>query len=64
MRIRLKDRSDPASTRGEFSADKLDLAALAQISDRLPLDASVHAWLRELQPQGVLPELNSLTWNL
>lgn len=59
MRIRLKDRSDPASTRGEFSADKLDLAALAQISDRLPLDASVHAWLRELQPQGVLPELKA-----
>lgn len=59
VRFSLKDRSDPEKTRGDFSADKLDLTALAQISDRLPLDASIHAWLRELQPQGTLPELKA-----
>jgi uncharacterized protein (TIGR02099 family) len=59
MRLSLKERSDADQTRGDFSADKLDLAALAQISDRLPLDASVHAWLRDLQPHGVLPEIKA-----
>jgi uncharacterized protein (TIGR02099 family) len=58
-RLSLQDRNDAALMRGEFSADKLDLAALAQISDRLPLDSVVHAWLRDLQPQGSLPELKA-----
>ena len=58
-RLSLKERGNVEQTHGDFSADKLDLAALAQISDRLPLDASVHSWLRELQPQGVLPEINA-----
>ena len=59
VRLAIQDRNDPAQMRGEFSADKLDLAALAQISDRLPLDSTVHAWLKDLQPQGTLPELKA-----
>jgi uncharacterized protein (TIGR02099 family) len=59
VRLSVKERSQVEQMSGDFSADKLDLAALAQISDRLPLDAAVHAWLRELQPQGVLPELKA-----
>ncbi len=59
VRLSLRDREKADQMRGDFSADKLDLAALAQISDRLPLDTSVHAWLRELKPQGVLPELKA-----
>lgn len=57
--LALKHRDDPAKAVGEFTADKLDLAALALISDRLPLDAAVHAWLRALQPQGLLPNLQA-----
>ncbi|MBS7808900.1 YhdP family protein [Variovorax sp. PCZ-1] len=59
VRLSMKNRHQADQMRGEFSADKLDLAALAQISDRLPLDATVHAWLRELKPQGVLPEIKA-----
>lgn len=61
MSFALSHREDAAKASGEFSADKLDLAALALISDRLPLDASVHQWLRALQPQGQLPNLQA-TW--
>ncbi len=57
--LTLKQRDQPAKAAGEFAADKLDLAALALISDRLPLDAAVHAWLRALQPQGLLPNLQA-----
>ena len=59
VRFSLKDRNQPEKASGDFSADKLDLTALAQISDRLPLDRAVHAWLRELRPEGVLPELKA-----
>lgn len=59
MRLTIRDRNNLAFMQGDFSADKLDLAALAQISDRLPLDGIVHAWLRDLRPQGVLPELKA-----
>ncbi len=59
VRLALQGRDDPAKASGEFTADKLDLASLALISDRLPLDATVHAWLRELQPQGLIPNLQA-----
>jgi uncharacterized protein (TIGR02099 family) len=55
----LFDKDDAEKTKGEFTADKLDLAALALISDRLPLDAQLHNWLRDLQPQGLLPSLQA-----
>ncbi len=57
--LALSGRDDEAKAVGEFTADKLDLAALALISDRLPLDASVHNWLRALQPQGQLSTLKA-----
>ncbi len=57
--LALTQREDTTKAAGEFSADKLDLAALALISDRLPLDARVHTWLRALRPQGQLPNLQA-----
>lgn len=37
---------------GEFKADRLDLAALAQIADRLPLDPASRATLLAYAPKG------------
>lgn len=38
----------------EFKADKLDLAALAQIANRLPLDAPTHALIASFSPKGLV----------
>ncbi len=57
--LSLLQRDDPQKLSGEFKADKLDLAALAQISDRLPLAPEVHRWLQALQPRGVMPSLQA-----
>jgi uncharacterized protein (TIGR02099 family) len=59
LRLALSHHANPAQALGELAADKLDLAALAQISDRLPLDATAHGWLRALQPQGQIPSLQA-----
>ena len=59
LNLALTHRKDAAKAYGEFSADKLDIAALALISDRLPLDPNAHQWLRTLQPQGQLPRLQA-----
>jgi uncharacterized protein (TIGR02099 family) len=59
VRLAIKERDKAEQMRGDFFADKLDLLALAQISDRLPLDNAVHAWLHDLRPQGLLPELKA-----
>lgn len=39
---------------GEFRADKLDLAAISLIANRLPLGAATHAKLTSFAPQGVI----------
>ncbi len=38
----------------EFKADKLDLAALAQIANRLPLDEPTHALIASFAPKGLV----------
>lgn len=38
----------------ELKADKLDLAALAQIANRLPLDAAAHALIVSFAPKGLV----------
>lgn len=43
-----------AAARGEFRADKLDLAALALIASRLPLGDTAHAMLTSLTPKGLV----------
>lgn len=46
---------------GELNADKLDLTALSQIADRLPLGTTTHALLRSLAPQGLV-EVVRASW--
>ncbi|OYU43315.1 MAG: TIGR02099 family protein, partial [Burkholderiales bacterium PBB4] len=46
---------------GELNAGKLNIAAMAQIADRLPLPDSVRESLQALRPQGLVPQLQ-LSW--
>ncbi len=39
---------------GELNADKLDLSALSQIADRLPIGTTTHSMIRSLAPQGLV----------
>ena len=43
--------------RGEFSGDRLDVGVLAQLAQRLPIDAQSLAALQSFQPQGVVQSL-------
>jgi uncharacterized protein (TIGR02099 family) len=44
---------------GELKADQLDLAALAQIADRLPIGTATHSLLRSLNPKGLITSLQA-----
>ncbi len=46
---------------GELKADRLDLAALAQVADRLPIGTVTQAQIRSLAPQGTL-EVVQAAW--
>jgi uncharacterized protein (TIGR02099 family) len=39
---------------GELKADRLDLSALAQIADRLPVGTTTHSLIRSLSPKGLV----------
>ena len=43
----------------EFKADKLDLAALAQIVDRLPLGTATHALMASFAPKGLFEKIDA-----
>ena len=47
------------AARGELKADHLDLAALAQIANRLPIDARSRAMLLAYAPKGVVDEVQA-----
>ena len=47
------------AARGEFKADQLDLTALAQIANRLPIDAHSRAMLLAYAPRGVVDEVQA-----
>lgn len=49
--IRLSWQGDDART-GTFHADRMDLGALSQVAQRLPLPAALHEAVLALQPQG------------
>lgn len=44
---------------GTFTADRLDLAALSQIADRLPLSAATRSALLAYAPQGLVQQVNA-----
>ncbi len=58
--VRVSWRGD-AFESGTLSADRLDLDALAQISQRLPLPEALRAMLSRVQPQGQVNQLKA-TW--
>lgn len=46
---------------GEFRADRLDLAALAQVASRLPLGDTAHRAVHTYAPEGLVDEVQA-TW--
>jgi uncharacterized protein YhdP len=61
--VRVGWRGD-AFESGTLSADRLDLDALAQISQRLPLPEPLRAMLSRVQPQGQVNQLKATSFSL
>jgi len=59
VRLQLFAPSNKAPEHGTLTADRLDLAALAQIAGRLPLEPQAHALLQRLDPKGVVDGLEA-----
>lgn len=57
VRLALLGPQAPDGERGEFSADRLDLAALHDLAKRLPLGDEVHLWLKNFAPSGLVDQL-------
>lgn len=49
------DKNKPP--RGEMTADRLDLAAMAQIANRMPLNEAVRSQLVQLAPKGLVEQV-------
>lgn len=47
------------SAKGELRADRLDLAALSQIANRLPLGEAAHRWLKGQAPRGLVESVQA-----
>ena len=61
VRVSVFDSDARMPARGEFVGDKLDLAAMAQIAGRLPLDDELRKTLSELAPKGLLDQVQ-VSW--
>ena len=59
LRLQQVSAGARAPAQGELQADRLDLAALARIARRLPLEASVHEQLASLAPRGLVERLQA-----
>jgi uncharacterized protein (TIGR02099 family) len=59
VRVTHVEAQGRAPARGELIADKLDLAALSQIANRLPLDASTHGALVNYAPKGLVERIQA-----
>ncbi len=57
LRLSLRDAVGAVAPRGELVADRLDLAAMAQIADRLPLPETFRTALKNLAPRGLVPRI-------
>lgn len=63
LRLGWLDATARQPARGELSADRLDLAALAQIGQRLPLGERVREALQRLAPRGLVEQV-SAQWSM
>ena len=61
LRLQYTEATGKAPAQGELRADRLDLAALAQIGSRFPLGAAAHQALQTYTPQGLVDEVHA-TW--
>ena len=61
VQISLFDSKPKTFAHGTLTADRLDLAALAEIADRLPLDLTLREQLERLAPKGLVEKLQ-LSW--
>ncbi|MDD2546045.1 MAG: YhdP family protein [Burkholderiaceae bacterium] len=59
LRVQYTAATGLAPAQGELRADRLDLAALAQVGARLPLGSAIHEALRTYQPQGLVQEIQA-----
>ncbi|MCW8165552.1 TIGR02099 family protein [Verminephrobacter aporrectodeae subsp. tuberculatae] len=59
LRLAHTAATDKTPAQGELHADRLNLAALARIASRLPLDAAVHDALRRHSPQGLVDAIDA-----
>ena len=57
--VTVREATDKQSAGGELRADALELAALAQIANRLPLGAHAHQALTSLAPKGLVEGLQA-----
>jgi uncharacterized protein (TIGR02099 family) len=57
--LRMEQSHSGQPERGELQVDRLDLAALAQIASRLPLDASLRERLQTFAPKGRVDSLQA-----
>src|SRR5690606_25048245 len=57
MRLGYQQAQPGAVARGQFDADRLDLAALSRIAERLPLSREVHDQLRRYSPRGMVERI-------
>ena len=55
------DATAKVPAQGDFRADRLELAALAQIASRLPLGSTAHDAVRQYAPKGLVNEIQA-TW--
>ncbi len=57
-----RQRPDGSLLGGEFSAERLDLALMSRLAQRLPIDPQLRERLDDLDPQGIAEGLN-LRWD-
>ncbi len=57
LRLVYQQQQPGAAARGQFDADRLDLAALSRIAERLPFSSDVHAQLRRYAPRGLVERI-------
>lgn len=53
------DATAKVPAQGDFRADRLELAALAQIASRLPLGSTAHDAVRQYAPKGLVHEIQA-----
>ncbi len=59
VKLKWRQREGAPATGGEFSAQRVDLALMAQVATRVPMGAALHQLLGELKPKGVLSDFSA-----